>query len=376
VASRAGVRRLPLALAALALVVPLALSLTQLASSASEDRQFADLERRGVAYLGPLVRLVSATSDAQSAAVAGRSPDREAIEAAVQQVDEVEALHGATLGTTVRWDALKDRLLTTTGETSTGAQAYLRYTQVTDLELALVSALGDSSKLILDPSLDSYYVMDTVLLRIPEAVVDAGRLSDLAVLNEAGPRADAIPDQYGIEVLRADLLRNSGVIEDNLRKSLAATDSRELGPGLVRQMDRLRDALTEMAPPSDAVGATAESRPPSREASARNLVRDYSLTLHAAALIELDKLLITRSSPVTSRLLLLGAGSVLSVLLALGLGWWGLRARPGTPSDAGAGAQAAEANGRASGTGHQQESARREHLIRAGASQGGPRDGS
>ena len=38
---------------------------------------------------------------------------------------------------------------------------------------ALINKIGDASNLILDPDLDSYYVMDITLLRLPEAVDQA-----------------------------------------------------------------------------------------------------------------------------------------------------------------------------------------------------------
>ena len=50
---------------------------------------------------------------------------------------------------------------------------------------ALINKIGDASNLILDPDLDSYYVMDITLLRLPEAVDQARVLMTMAATMRA-----------------------------------------------------------------------------------------------------------------------------------------------------------------------------------------------
>src|SRR5882757_2872224 len=50
---------------------------------------------------------------------------------------------------------------------------------------ALINKIGDASNLILDPDLDSYYVMDIALLRLPEAIDQARVLMTLATTYKA-----------------------------------------------------------------------------------------------------------------------------------------------------------------------------------------------
>jgi methyl-accepting chemotaxis protein len=45
---------------------------------------------------------------------------------------------------------------------------------------ALIGKVGDGSNLILDPDLDSFYVMDVVLLKLPEVIGRAGTIVALA----------------------------------------------------------------------------------------------------------------------------------------------------------------------------------------------------
>lgn len=72
---------------------------------------------------------------------------------------------------------------------------------------ALISYVGDTSYLILDPELDSYYMMDTVLLRLPEA---HDLISQLAVLGEpALTRKTLTPDE------RTQLINLTGLLKAN-----------------------------------------------------------------------------------------------------------------------------------------------------------------
>jgi len=61
--------------------------------------------------------------------------------------------------------------------------------------LALVSKVGDGSNLILDPDLDSYYVMDLQVIKLPAFMLATGRLLKLV---EAGGSAPADADRIAI----------------------------------------------------------------------------------------------------------------------------------------------------------------------------------
>ena len=60
---------------AVAVLAPLAVLCAQVWSSTGSARSFTADERRGVAYLEPLTQLLSATTEAQSAAVRGKPVD-------------------------------------------------------------------------------------------------------------------------------------------------------------------------------------------------------------------------------------------------------------------------------------------------------------
>ena len=65
----------------------------------------------------------------------------------------------------------------------------------------LINKVGDGSNLILDPDLDSYYVMDVVLLKLPEAIDQARVLLTLAATYKA--RATLNDDEKAQILIRA-----------------------------------------------------------------------------------------------------------------------------------------------------------------------------
>jgi hypothetical protein len=83
----------------------------------------------------------------------------------------IERELGPTLRTTTRhqalrenWRFLRQKLLQLEPENSEAL-----HTQLLNDIRALSAHVGDTANLILDPDLDSYYLMDTVLLKLPQS---------------------------------------------------------------------------------------------------------------------------------------------------------------------------------------------------------------
>ena len=192
-------RVLVVVLLVLAVLIPYGVTLALLWSDLSTRLTVAERERDGITYLAPLVRLLSATADVQSVTVAGARPDTTEIRAAIGAVDVMDNRLGAELGTQERWADVSNRLDALLQAPPSGQAAYTSFTQVVDLETGLITAVGDSSDLILDPQLDSFYVIDAALVRVPAILVSAGRANDLVRL---GPPAALAP---GIAVAADDV---------------------------------------------------------------------------------------------------------------------------------------------------------------------------
>jgi PAS domain S-box-containing protein len=168
-------------LISLLLAVPLALALWFLILSINTGIQVAQFELNGTAYLRPLRKLLEHSllnKQLSNDYLSGNSGLRAALLDNQARIDEqltaiaaVDQRFGAELRTTAqlqaleaRWDALKRQLFSSSIRLSEEQHTAL----IADTR-ALMSQVGDTSNLILDPDLDSYYIMDAVLLKLPES---------------------------------------------------------------------------------------------------------------------------------------------------------------------------------------------------------------
>jgi hypothetical protein len=187
-------KRLPtwakIAIAAGLVLTPIVTMTTMLFKNASYKIDFARWETYGTQYLRPASRLLGAITrydgmtrkGATRAALppAWKSQLEQEIEvqlAALQAVDGqlAEALkttpaeliaRGREAAQVARIEAAWRQLRQARNEGRTDASA----TPLAAAVRTLISHVGDSSKLILDPDLDTYYVMDALLLREPEII--------------------------------------------------------------------------------------------------------------------------------------------------------------------------------------------------------------
>ncbi|MCC7538955.1 MAG: methyl-accepting chemotaxis protein [Deltaproteobacteria bacterium] len=87
----------------------------------------------------------------------------------------------------------------------------------------LIAHVGDSSKLILDPDLDTYYVMDAILLREPEIVVLIHEVDD-RVLRIATNRSLTLDDRLAVAELAARLREHGEGLRADLDKAYAEVE--------------------------------------------------------------------------------------------------------------------------------------------------------
>ena len=169
-------------LISLLFALPLAFVLYHLNSSIGDNMDIARKEIQGNAYLRPCLALMRDVAQEKRLArqvLAGRGGTRAAVlaedarvAADLRAVSAVEARLGETLQTQAQFAALRDSahsLHAGLGQGTVG-DSDAAHDKVTAAVQALISRVGDTSTLILDPDLDTYYTMDTTLLRVPEAV--------------------------------------------------------------------------------------------------------------------------------------------------------------------------------------------------------------
>jgi PAS domain S-box-containing protein len=168
-------------LISLLFALPLAFVLFFLNARIQEQIRVAQLEIDGVEYLTPLNALHGQLPDARSLADAylEKQPfaiehyptQQTAVDSSMHKLEEVDARLGGRLGTTKRFRILRDfweDVKTQLAKLTPGICE--QQFQVLTAEVEDLSAfVGDQSTLILDPDLDSYYLMDAILLKLPES---------------------------------------------------------------------------------------------------------------------------------------------------------------------------------------------------------------
>jgi PAS domain S-box-containing protein len=180
-----------------------------------ERMRLSKLEIDGVDYLIPLRELHAQLPAAMSMANAylhkealaiEHYPTRQAeIDDLMRHLEETDAALGQKLNTTRHfrvmqssWEDLKSQLPKLTPEISDDQFQKL----ILDVE-ELMSHVGDQSTLILDPDLDSYYLMDSILLKLPES----GRLVS-QTRKGVGEQTTAMRDvDYQALAMQSGLLR-------------------------------------------------------------------------------------------------------------------------------------------------------------------------
>ncbi|MBG0832501.1 methyl-accepting chemotaxis protein [Planomonospora sp. ID67723] len=272
---------------------------------------FSAKERDGGAYLSPLLDLVAATVEARHGAVAGATGADAGLAEAIGAVDAADARYGADLGTASSWPAARSAL--EQADSAGPGQASLEaYNKAITALLDLIVTVSNGSNLTLDPDLDSYYVMDTLVFRLPVLLDLTGRSVDEALLAADGSAAQ-------VQQVRLGLARTSGA----LASTQAAIDA-----GMATALDvtghpGLRQAGSQVEAEHRAVGEVIAQVD---EAVASGRLEEVTAATgeRAAAAIEqmmatlgpqLDQLLATRIDGLQSRAFTVQAAALAAVAL-------------------------------------------------------------
>ncbi|MDQ1286779.1 MAG: hypothetical protein QG622_344 [Actinomycetota bacterium] len=287
-------RALAVPVLVVAVLAPYALALSGLWTSIGDDLDATHLERSGVVAFRPLIRLIAATANAQSTAVAGDPLDVTALRAAMAETDSADAKVGGALGMDRRWTDVRSRLEHLISSTPTSSAAYTSFSQVIDLENALLAAVVDSSRLRVDPQLDVHYLVEAAGTHVPEILLTAGRINDLTLLVERR-RSAARADTITVVVAQSEMRQAADRMDNSLRKGFDTSSSRTLGPALLRELDKLRDAIAAMAPPMQGIGSMPDVPSGTVTKVASQQLRGAAIETETAALDQLDDLLRLRA---------------------------------------------------------------------------------
>jgi len=302
----------------LVLVVSVTVLFAIVWQSVGEQSAFATLERNGVRYLQALEPLEIALTNAQATAVNGGTASRESLTRTADAVTVVDNELREQLGTQDRWAGLRTKIeaLPTDGAATAVIAAY---SGADDLLLALMDKVRNSSKLIRDPTADTYYLEDGAAQELPEGIVAAAQYTDLLVSVAGASAADQAKALVDINSARSDLVSNAHDLSDDVRLAVEGTGIASLGGALLKKLDRFNQSIDNLVPLMSTLVSGKGGIDTAKVVRARDEMQSAAVELSAALLTEIDGALGDRLSSLSQRRLLAIATIVAPVLLAIGM---------------------------------------------------------
>jgi len=171
----------------LVLLLPLAYLMFNLYLVESGQIDFAHQERHGVRIMGVLQRTMHGLLEVRNATRAGlggglnTQPDYAAawqrIDGGLSELEMAVAQHGDPLNLSAEVAKLKAAFaVTAASKQGVDDNGRTVFGPVTAATIELLQKLGDRSNLVLDPDLDSFYLMNGLVLTMPQALEDLGQL--------------------------------------------------------------------------------------------------------------------------------------------------------------------------------------------------------
>ncbi len=304
------------------LLVPLVVAGTSYVDQQGGQVGFSAKERTGVAYLRPALEAMTAAAvlrvEAASPGDPGADGARTDLGSAWDALAEVHADHQGELSVDPAFD-----------EAGAAVAALLGADAPTDALAAeavgslqgLVTSVGDGSNLILDPDLDSYYVMDTLVTKVPALLA---AVADHGVQQLGATGTDEEHDAVSLAVARSTVVSLGGLVGDGLATSYDQTASPDLEAALSGPDEALAQALAGLDAPQDAAGPAPD---PTATTAALTTAGDLAVVgadqldaLLATRVGGLERHLATTLATVAAGLLLAGyltAGAVVGVRRSL-----------------------------------------------------------
>jgi signal transduction histidine kinase/DNA-binding response OmpR family regulator len=317
------------ALVSLLFVLPLGLVVYVLVSEIDERIEFARKEADGVRYLAPVRALVEHVAQGRVLAhdyARGHDDLRPELVSKQEEIAEdvavlaaLEVELGEVFQTGSQFRALQEhwRLLRGKMGGSAPAEVDELHAQLLEDVRALIAQVRDTSNLILDPELDSYYLVDAVLLRLPEAAHFSAEARILGKKTLAANQALDGLEKEQFTRLAALRRANLEATRSGLGVALGSRSAEALRPRLeapleahVAAADRFLEALDRdvVRPATPAVPAAVYD-----DLAREDLEKD--LALWEGVSRELDGLLRARIHSLTRKTRLIEGFAVLALLV-------------------------------------------------------------
>ncbi|MDZ8049879.1 MAG: ATP-binding protein [Aulosira sp. ZfuVER01] len=176
-------------------IFPFGLVVYQLIAEIDSKIDFAKKEKLGLSYNYPLKNLlvniiqhrtqVNQYLNGDRSLAQAIATETDNIETAIQNLNTVEQQLSPQLPTSPQWITIKTSINNKWQQLKehklnlSPTQSWQEHTDIINDILALIAHVGDVSNLILDPALDSYYLMDTVVNQLPTTIENTAQAKDI-----------------------------------------------------------------------------------------------------------------------------------------------------------------------------------------------------
>ncbi|MEG4113795.1 MULTISPECIES: response regulator [unclassified Microcoleus] len=311
----------PINLMALLLIFifPFALVVYQLIAEIDIKIEFAQKEKLGLAYNYPLKNLLVAViehrtqvnqylnGDKSLAPAIARATEK--IETAIQNLNAVEKQLSPQFKASPQWLALKTSIngnlqqLKKQKLNLSPTQSWQAHTTVVNDILDLIAHIGDVSNLILDPSLDSYYLMDTVVTQLPLTIENTAQAKDIGakIATQQAKQKIADSDRAKLLIIRSLIAPPIQAVQRGLQISANANPQiqRQLSTSVrenFKDIKRFIDLLDK-----DIINANTINLQPFVYTATATTALESQLKLYNTAFPLLDRLLEQRLNQLVGR---------------------------------------------------------------------------
>ncbi len=221
--------RMKAAVITLLFLIPILLLGVSFYKSETDKINFSQQELRGIQYLKPVLPLLPNLLEVRKQSIvalgtggqsAGLQSARDAVAQTLQKIQVSESTYGKELNTAKSLAALKAAIDKTNSAPAADVFAIMQlHAGGTAAWEGLISTVLDTSGLTLDPDLDTYYLMDAGLVRLPSIAKNAGRVRGLsAAIGTGAPRSPDLTRLRESAVTLVDYLDHG--LEDGIAKVL------------------------------------------------------------------------------------------------------------------------------------------------------------
>lgn len=296
-------------------LVPLAYLIFALVSEQQIAISFAEKELSGNRYIAA-IRTVQLDLQTALSGVDTASALKARAMAGATAIDQAERALGAEMDSAALAKTAVTKLNDWDGSAATGAELFPALRD-------LAARIADQSNLTLDPDLDTYYVQDTLTVKLPDLIDQVAAIGEAARAIAAAGTAD--------EAARVDYLVRKGVLTglvegfaSDIAGAYRGNADGQLKPKLDRSWIDLNDAVAAFATATEAVLADPAGKLTGAD-SARRTALAKAQAYGTVATAELDRMLNLRIDGFLAKRYRLLAVTFILFAGALGLVIWLVR---------------------------------------------------